>query len=315
MGDLAVEVALHIRAQHAEGPAWDAATERLWWVDITGERVHCFDPLSSSDISWSTTGQPGGVILTTAGQPVVASPEGLAVLDQNTGELDVRVPVEQDMAHNRANDVKVDSHGRAWLGTMAFDKRPGGGALYRVEGSKVIRVVDRLTIANGPALDEARGRLYLADTGICVVDVFGLDPLTGTVSARQRLLDFSQAQLWPDGMTVDDEGMLWLALGRAGAVHRYRPDGTLDGVIEVPTSNPTSVAFGGTDAADLYIVTSWFDLDEDSRAAQPLAGAIFRCRPGVTGRPSPRLADLPPRSEPGPVRELSRPRREEGGTR
>jgi sugar lactone lactonase YvrE len=315
VGDLQVEVALHVRAQHAEGPAWDAATARLWWVDITGERVHCFDPRSGSDISWNTTGQPGGVILTAAGEPVVASPDGLAVLDQNTGEIDLRIAVEQDRDENRADDVKVDSHGRAWVGTMAFDKRAGGGSLYRVEGSEVIRVVDGLTIANGPALDEAEGRLYPADTGISVVDVFGLDVLSGAVAERRRLLDFGQARLWPDGMTVDDEGMLWIARGRAGAVHRYRPDGTLDGVIEVPTSNPTSVAFGGTGAADLYIVSSWFDLDEDSRAAEPLAGAIFRCRPGVTGQPSPRLGDLPPRSEPGPVRELSRPRREEGGTR
>ena len=88
-------------------------------------------------------------------------------------------------------------------------------------------------------------------------------------------------------MTVDDDGMLWVALGRAGAVHRYRPDGTLDGVVEVPTTNPTSVAFGGADGGDLYITTSWVDCEQ--RADQPLAGAIFRCRPGVTGAALPRL--------------------------
>ena len=93
-------------------------------------------------------------------------------------------------------------------------------------------------------------------------------------------------------MTVDDDGMLWVALGRAVAVHRNRPDGTLDGVIEVPTTNPTSVAFGGTDGGDLYITTSWVDCEQ--RATQPLAGAIFRCRPGVTGRPTPRFTGLPP---------------------
>jgi hypothetical protein len=100
MGDIPVEVALHIRAQHAEGPLWDAETARLWWVDITGERVHCFDPRSGSDISWSTSGQPGGVILTTAGEPVVASPDGLALLDRATGRMDLGVPVEQDRREN-----------------------------------------------------------------------------------------------------------------------------------------------------------------------------------------------------------------------
>jgi len=95
MGDTAVEVALSIRAEHADGPLWDAATGRLWWVDISGQRVHCFDPESGSDTSWATCGQPGGVVLSAAGEPVVASPEGLAVLDRSSGTMDLRVPVEQ----------------------------------------------------------------------------------------------------------------------------------------------------------------------------------------------------------------------------
>ena len=101
MGDTQVEVALSVRAEHAEGPLWDAATARLWWVDITAERVHCFDPKSSEDRSWATGGQPGGVVLDATGEPVVASPEGLAVLDRATGKLDLRVPIEQDRPENR----------------------------------------------------------------------------------------------------------------------------------------------------------------------------------------------------------------------
>jgi sugar lactone lactonase YvrE len=288
MGDAQVEVALNIRAQHPEGPMWDAATARLWWVDIAGERVHCFDPASGSDTSWRTWGQPGGVVVSSKGEPVVATPDGLAVLDPGSGAFELHVPIERERAENRANDAKVDSRGRVWVGTMAFDKRPGNAGLYRVDADTATTVVNGLTISNGPAFDESRGRLYLADSAICVVDVFDLDVETGTIDGRQRLLDFSDAQVWPDGMTVDDEGMFWVALGRSGAVHRYRPDGTLDGVLELPTTNPTSVAFGGRDGGDLYITTSWTDVEEDSRDAQPLAGAIFCCRPGVTGRPSPR---------------------------
>jgi sugar lactone lactonase YvrE len=297
MSDEPVEVALNVGAEHAEGPLWDTATARLWWVDITAERVHCFDPASGDDSSWSTSGQPGGVVLGTTGEPIVASPEGLAVLDRNTGEMDLRVPIERDRAENRANDAKVDERGRVWVGTMAFDKRPRNAALYRVDGDRATRVVDDLTISNGPAFDEARGRLYLADTAIGVIEVFAMDPETDALTGRQRFLDLSEAQVWPDGMTVDDEGMLWVALGRAGAVHRYRADGTLDGTVELPTTNPTSVAFGGSDGGDLYITTSWFDLEPEYRAAQPLAGAIFRCRPGVTGRPSPRYDLEPLRAE------------------
>ena len=94
MGDTAAEVVLSIRAEHAEGPLWDAATARLWWVDITGQRVHCFDPATGNHSSWTTAGQPGGVVLNGAGEPVVASPEGLAVLDRSTGTMDLRVPIE-----------------------------------------------------------------------------------------------------------------------------------------------------------------------------------------------------------------------------
>lgn len=300
MGDTPVEVALSIRAQHAEGPLWDAATARLWWIDIAGERVHCFDPASRNDSSWPTCGQPGGVVISATGEPVVASPSGLAMLDRSTGRLNLRVPIEQDKTENRANDLKVDHQGRVWVGTMAFDKRPRNAALYRVDGGTVTCVVDSLTISNGPAFDERMGRLYLADTALYVVDVFDLDPTTGVLSDRRRFLDFNDARIWPDGMTVDDKGMLWVALGRAGAVHRYRADGTLDGVVELPTSNPTSVTFGGIEGGDLYITTSWTDLDADSRAAQPLAGAIFRCRPGVTGRPSPRYMAVPPAPPPVP---------------
>jgi sugar lactone lactonase YvrE len=300
MGDTAVEVALSIRAEHAEGPLWDAVTARLWWVDITGQRVNCFDPDSGNDTSWTTCGQPGGVVVSGVGEPIVATPEGLAVLDRSTGTMDLRVPVEPDRAENRANDIKTDGTGRAWVGTMAYDKRPRNAALYRVDGGQVTRAADGLTICNGPAFDEAQGRLYLADTALFVVDVFDLDPATGTLTGRRRFLDFSEARVWPDGMTVDDEGMLWVALGRAGAVHRYRADGTLDGVVELPVTNPTSVAFGGIGGRDLYITTSWFDCKPDSRAAQPLAGAIFRCRPGVTGPPAPRYAGVPASRERDP---------------
>jgi xylono-1,5-lactonase len=293
MGDVPVEVALRLRAEHAEGPLWDGATARLWWVDIAGERVHCFDPESGNHSSWDASGQPGGVVLSAAGEPVVASPEGLALLDRSTGVMDLRVPIERDRPENRANDAKVDGRGRVWVGTMALDKRPRNAALYRVDGGKATCMVEGLTISNGPAFDESQGRLYLADTAIGVIDVFAMDPATGALTDRRRFLDLTAAQVWPDGMTVDDEGMLWVALGRAGAVHRYRADGRLDGVVELPTTNPTSVAFGGLDGGDLYITTSWTDLHPDGRATQPLAGTILRCRPGVTGKPSPRYVDVP----------------------
>lgn len=254
-----------------------------------GEAVHCFDPESGADTSWSVEGQPGGVVLDAVGGPVVAAPDGLRALDPETGRTELLVPVEPDRPENRMNDAKVDGRGRAWAGTMAYDKLPENAGLYRIAGGEATCAVGRLTISNGPAIDEERGLMYLADTGPGCVDVFDFDLEAGTISGRRPFLDFSEEGSWPDGMTVDDEGMLWIAVGRTGAVRRFQQDGRLDGAVELETSNPTSVAFGGADGGDLYITTSWFDLDEESRAVEPLAGAIARCRPGVTGRPSPRF--------------------------
>lgn len=289
MTNIPVEVALQVRAEHAEGPLWDAASARLWWVDITRERVHCLDPASGADASWPTLGQPGGVLIDVAGEPIVARPDGLARLNHRDGSFELCVPVERDMPENRANDAKVDTRGRVWVGTMALDKRRGHGALYRVEHGVATRVVADVTISNGPAIDEGAGILYLADTAIGVVYAFDLDPDTGRLGNRRRFLTFPEGEVWPDGMTIDDEGMLWVALGRASAVHRYDRQATLREVIAIPTSNPTSVAFGGADGGDLYITTSWFDLKPHERTVQPWAGSIVRCRPGVTGRPSPRV--------------------------
>ena len=184
MGDIRLEVALSIRAEHAEGPLWDAATARLWWVDITGQRVHCFDPASGNHSSWATRGQPGGVVLSAAGEPVVASPEGLALLDRGYGHDGPARPGRARQPENRANDIKTDGRGRAWVGTMAYDKRPRNAALYRIDGGQDdprSRGPDDLQRAR--VRRDKRAAYFLADTALFVVDVFDLDPATGTLTA------------------------------------------------------------------------------------------------------------------------------------
>ena len=293
MGDARAEVVLSVGAQHAEGPLWDGPSARLWWVDIIGQRVHCFDPVTGADREWATVGQPGGVLIDELGEPLIGMPDGLAALDRETGAMSLRVCMEADRPGNRLNDMKVDSRGRIWAGSMAYDRTVDAGSLYRIDGGQVTPVIPDLTISNGPAIDEESGLFYVADTARMIVAVFDFDVETGVLSNRRRFLDLAGEGQWPDGMTIDRDGMVWLAVGRGSAVHRYRPDATLDGVIELPVTNPTSVAFGGADGADLYITTSWFDLDAGERAEQPLAGAVFRARPGITGRPAHRARSLP----------------------
>ncbi|MFY9331054.1 MAG: SMP-30/gluconolactonase/LRE family protein [Candidatus Nanopelagicales bacterium] len=289
MGDIDVDVVIDAGAEHAEGPIWDGSTSKLWWVDITDCRVHCFDPVTCSDDSWVVDGQPGGVLLGIHGRPVVAMPDGLAVLDTVNGSMQMQVPIESHLPGNRLNDLVADNQGRVWVGSMAYDRTPDAGSLYRVFGTEVERVVAPLTISNGPAIDEHAGRMYVADTARMTVDVMDFDVTTGELGSARRFVDLAEEGLWPDGMSIDDEGGLWLALGKASAVWRYRPDGVVDAVVELPVTNPTSVAFGGVDGGDLYITTSRFDITPQQRMEQPLAGAVFRCRPGISGSASPRI--------------------------
>lgn len=288
MSDVEASVVLHVRAEHSEGPVWDAESGCLWWVDITGCRVHRFEVASNRDCSWGMPGQPGGVLLTDDGQVVVGLPDGLAILNENTGRTDLVTPIESDRSQNRTNDMAADTAGRVWVGTMAYDRSPDAGALYCVADGTVRPAVTGLTISNGPAIDEAAGRIYFADTVRMIVYVCDFDGANGSLRDQRPFLDFSEVGTWPDGMTVDAEGFLWIALGRSGAVHRYSPDASLDAVVSLPVSNPTSVAFGGADLDELFITTSWYDLTPEQRIEQPLAGAIFGCRPGVRGVPAPR---------------------------
>ena len=189
------------RAERAGGargrPLWDASTARLWWVDITAERVHCFDPKSSEDSSWSTNGQPGGVVLGATGDPVVASPEGLAVLDRATGALELRrsdrggptrEPRQRHQGRRQGTGLGRNNGLRqaaAERGALPGRGRPGDPRGRRADDLQ------------RPAFDEPRGRLYLADTALCIVDVFDLDSATGALSARRRFLDLSESSSGP----------------------------------------------------------------------------------------------------------------------
>ncbi|MCH9816777.1 MAG: SMP-30/gluconolactonase/LRE family protein [Actinomycetia bacterium] len=285
------ELILACRAEHAEGPIWDAATSRLWWVDITGHRLHVFNPASGQDCSWDTGQDVGAVALNQQGDPVIALPNGFALFSPATGDAQPLAEVEAGIVGNRLNDAKCDPFGRLWTGSMAYDRRPGSAGLYLLEATGIVRQAAKdLTIVNGPAFDPERGRMYLADTGQGQILVYDYTVASGAIGDRNVFVDLTDSGGWPDGMTVDDDGYLWVAVGRESAVRRYDPDGQLDGQVTLPVTNPTSVAFGGADRGDLYITTSWFDLTASQRNEQPLAGSLFVARPGVTGPPAVRFA-------------------------
>jgi sugar lactone lactonase YvrE len=272
------ELALDARAIHGEGTRWDADTRRLLWVDIAGRAVHVFDPATGEDRAVDV-GQPVGAVAPRRHGVLAAIEQGFALVDLDTGAAEIVAATEGDLPGNRMNDGACDPAGRFWAGSMAYDERPG--ALYRLGADlAVVRVIDDVTIANGPTWSPDGTTMYFTDTPTRRIDAFDFDVSEGRASRRRPFTEVRGGG-HPDGMTVDADGCVWSAQYGAGQVHRYTPDGVLDAIVEVPAHNTTCCAFGGDDLATLFITTA-IRL-RDQHPGDTHAGGVFACRPGVGG--------------------------------
>lgn len=280
---LVAEVILDAHADTGEGPSWDADNQQLWWVDVPRGAIHRFHPATGTD-QVVYTGQPvGAVVLRRQGGLLIAVRDGFAVLQE--GRVRIVAEVEIERVENRMNDGKVDPGGRFWAGTMALDSAPGAGALYRLsEDRKVDTVLTGLTISNGLDWSPDGRTMYFIDSPQGCVTAFSYDTDSGEIREPRMLISIPQADGMPDGMTVDSEGGLWVAVWGGSAVRRYSSSGTLLDEVRLPVSQVTSCAFGGADLRDLYITTASAGLSPSQRAEQPHAGALFHARPGVIGR-------------------------------
>ncbi len=280
------ELALDAHARLGEGPIWDADGGRLVWVDIHAEAVHLFEPSSGFDQVLQAGQHIGAAAVRSRGGLILAAHDGFVLLDPATGAIEPFVAVKEDPS-TRFNDGKCDAAGRFWAGTMAYAFTPGAGSFYRLDpdGSMTVMFGD-VTVSNGLGWSPDWRTMYYIDTPTRSVDAFDFDLASGTIANRRRAIEIPRgAGGLPDGMCVDAEGCLWVAIVRSGTVQRYTPDGRLDRFVRLPTSGVTSCCFGGADLGDLYITTAAELVPEDQRAAQPHAGGLFVCRPGVRGQP------------------------------
>jgi sugar lactone lactonase YvrE len=281
-----LQVAVHAHAELGEGPSWDARAEVLRFVDAHPGTIYRYDPADGSLASCTVGQAVGAVVVREAGGVVAAARDGIGLIDESTGGLELIAPIERDVPGSRMNDAKCDPAGRLWAGTMALDLTSGAGSLYRIlPDHSFTRVVGEITCSNGLGWSPEGDRMYYIDTFAGGVDVFDFELETGEVSNRRRLVSFAPDDGIPDGLAVDSEGHVWVVLFGGGCVRRYAPDGLLVDRLELPVSQPTSVAFGGYDLGDLYITTATYQLTVEQLAEQPHAGATFVCRPGVTGTP------------------------------
>jgi sugar lactone lactonase YvrE len=265
------------RASLAEGPCWDAATASLYWTDIPANLVHRL--ASDGEHTAWPTGQPVGAIAPRArGGLVLAARDGFAVFDPGTGMLTEVAAVEPHVPENRMNDGACDRAGRFFAGTMAEDEAPGAGALYRLDPDhQVSTLLAGTGISNGIGWSRDERLMYYVDSLTHRVDVFDYDQATGAISDRRVFANVGHGDVMPDGLAVDAEGFVWVALWGGSALHRFSPAGKLALVLDVPAANVTSCAFGGADLDILYITTA---------AGPGSGGALFACEPGMTGPPA-----------------------------
>lgn len=270
-------------SHHAEGPLWDTRSGALLWVDQYAGLVRSATPshegyLVHPPIAFE--GPVGAVVGDVRGGWMVVAANGLWSLS-SSGQLSPLFDVlPQDGVHRRMNDGKVDPSGRFWFGTMAMDKRHGAGSLYVLDHGTVTEAVSGVTISNGLAWSSDAHTMYYIDTPTRRIDRYLTE---GSVLQHDGSLDLSGQPGMPDGMTIDEEGGLWVAMWGASAVHRYNTSGELLGVVDVDAPQVSSVTFGGPKMDTLFITTSRENYSPSDCASHPLAGAVFQVWPGVRG--------------------------------
>jgi sugar lactone lactonase YvrE len=284
-----VEPVGDVTAALGEGPYWVPEDDCLLWVDIEGARLHrTYFP--SRETVTDSPGPVSAAFPAVGGGILIAGGAALTLLfpAERGGQWVARtiadVPARDGI---RFNDAGVDPAGRVWVGSMHMDEAAPLGELYRLDaGGRLNAVVKNVTVSNGLGWSPDGSRMYYAHTPLRRVDVFDYDPATGEAFARRAFADLSEAEGAPDGLTVDADGCVWVAMWGGSALRRFTPEGQPDAVLPVPVSQPTSCAFGGPDLADLYVTSARVGLTDDQLAAQPLAGRLLHVRPGPVGLPS-----------------------------
>lgn len=274
------------RAELGECPVWDAAAGRLHWLDILGQRWFETDPATGATMSHNLPQRLNCIVPRRGGGWVAAGGQQVFAVDDRALSLLAALPPG---SAGRFNDGKCDAAGRLWVGTATAG--PGFDcALWCVSaGKSPTLVVPGIGMSNGLDWSPDNQTFYHVDSAARVLRALRVNPESGALSSP-RVLHSVAAPSLPDGLAVDGEGQIWLALWGAGAVLRLGPDGRETGRIDLPTPRVSSCAFGGPGLRQLFITTACEGASEAERAADPSMGALFVAEPGVAGLPTGRYA-------------------------
>jgi len=282
--DLNAELVLDAKAKLGEGSIWHPKENKLYWIDIEGKALHIYDPVTKENKTFDVGSRIGTVVPVEKGGALVALQNGIHFIDTKTGKLTfINNPLPD--ANIRFNDGKCDPSGRFWVGTMAMDSRRKGAVLYRMDKDKTIRtMLDSVTISNGIVWTADKKTMYYNDTPTGTVQGFDYNDRTGEITNRRVVIKIPRGGGSPDGMTIDADGNLWVALWGSGTVGKFDPKtGELLQKVIVPAQNVSSCAFGGKDLDILYITTARAWVNDAKLKEFPLSGGLFSVKPGVKG--------------------------------
>lgn len=275
------EQATDPHAHHGEGPVWFSDPGELRFVDMLAGDI-CTVDNTTRDVSRLHIGEVAAAFRPrTSGGMVAAIERGFASIDAD-GTVHRLGELWSDPGI-RMNEGACDPDGRFYCGSMAYAATPGAGTLWRLDTDGTTSVaIENVTISNGLIWTPDGGTAYYIDTPTKRVDAFDYDTDSGLTN-RRPAVTIQAERGGPDGMTLDTDGYLWVAIWGGSAVHRYAPDGRLDEVVELPVSRVSACTFGGPELDELFITTSRQGLEDPT--TEPAAGAIFSFKPGVSGLP------------------------------
>ncbi|MFG2563440.1 SMP-30/gluconolactonase/LRE family protein [Streptomyces sp. NPDC048496] len=253
-----LEAVVQSVATLGEGPAWDSDAQRLIWVDILGSRIHTYAPSSGRCTVTATEQHVGAALPRAGGGLVVNLRDGVACYGPDDAFAWLH---HEPVPGRRGNHAAVGPDGSLWAGSMAYDESPGGGNLLRITpDGTVTEILGDVTISNGIGWSPDGRLMYYVDTPTRRIDVFDVMG-DHDIARRREFVTIESGAGFPDGLTVDADGRVWVALWDGSAIRRYSPSGDLDRILRVPTKRPTACAFGGADLRDLYITTARVGLE------------------------------------------------------
>ena len=287
------EVINDVRAELGEGPAWDDRKNVLYYVDILGHAIYEYDPASGKTSEYSQESYVGAVVPTQSGRLAVAGYQNLYTFDPAANAVEpLATPPVQD-SDLRFNDGKCDPAGRFWAGTISLSGRKGAASLYRLDtdGSLHTMLTD-VSISNGLGWSPDGKTMYYIDTPTHTVVAFDYDMETGRISNQRVVIEVPESEGGPDGMTVDEDGMLWIAHWGGSQVACWDPNtGRKRASIALPAPHTTSCVFGGPDRNELYVTSARTGLSDEQLKQNPLSGAVFKIQMQTRGAATYRYRD------------------------